>query len=665
MGRSMRAFDWSATSIGPVERWPQSLRTAVSIVLRSKLEMCVAWGPAFIQLYNDAFGRLLGAHPERALGQNMRDTFATDWPVLEPRLARLMSGEIDGVEDASPPLGRFGHLQGRYFVYSYSPLLDDADAVGGVLISVSDRTAEVLDRQSTLFYDRSDLYELFLQAPAPIFVVRGSELVFEMANPSALRVIGRTEVLGLPILDVLPELGKQGLHARMLEVLRTGEPYHERDRLMRIGGAGRNVEERSFTFVFNALHRPSGIPDRVMVFGSEVTDQVRVRAALEDARRRAEDASRAKDEFLAMLGHELRNPLAPIATALELMQQGGSNVFVRERTIVGHQVQHLTRLVDDLLDVSRITRGKIQLRTRSVEIAEAVSRAIELASPLLEDRRHRLLVDVPPSGLLVLADELRLAQVVANLLTNAAKYTEPGGEIAIRAERRGSNVMLRVRDNGIGISSELAPRIFDLFVQGVRPQSGAGGLGLGLTLVRSLTELHGGTVRVHSAGLGKGSEFELQFPWLAAPIADAEREELAQVVPRTAAGGRRRRVMIVDDNEDAAELLAEGLRRCGHDVRVAFEGPRGIDLARAWQPHVGLLDLGLPVMDGYELGRRLRELPEAAGIQLIAVTGYGQDSDRKRSNAAGFARHLVKPVDLAQIDNQIRQLIPDEESEPT
>ncbi len=513
-----------------------------------------------------------------------------------------------------------------------------------------------------LEYNRAALYELFMQAPAPICVLRGQELVIEMANPSFARMIARRELLGKPLLEAVPELAARGLHAHMLEVLRTGASYAGRESLVQLGG-DRAVEDSYFSFGFSPLRQPDGTTDRVMVFASEVTDQVRARTELEDARRRAEDASRAKDEFMAMLGHELRNPLAPITTALELMQQHGSDVFARERTIIGHQVQHLARLVDDLLDVSRITRGKIHLRTRAVELSEAVARAIEQASPLLEERRHRLRVEVPSRGLLVLGDELRLAQVVSNLLTNAAKYTEPGGDVSIRGERVDHSVVLRVRDSGMGIAPDLLPRVFDLFVQGARPQSGAGGLGLGLTLVRSLTELHGGKVAVHSEGLGHGSEFELRLPWLAAPPASEPAPEARDArgeLPRRAARVSKRRVMIVDDNEDAAELLAEGLRRVGHEVRVAFEGPRGIDLARAFRPHVALLDLGLPVMDGYELARRLHELPEAAHTQLIAVTGYGQDKDRRRSAEAGFARHLVKPVDLATVDRNIRELVSDE-----
>jgi len=512
--------------------------------------------------------------------------------------------------------------------------------------------------------NRVALYELFMQAPAPICVLRGRGLVFEMANTSFLRAIGRNEVLGKSLLEAVPELRGQGLDDLLRDVLLTGKPYYGQEISVHLAGSSPTPEQRNFSFVFSALRPPDGKTERVMLFATEVTDEVRARNDLDEARRRAEGASRAKDEFLAMLGHELRNPLAPITTALELMHQQGSPMFQKERTIIGHQVQHLIRLVDDLLDVSRVTRAKLQLRKHPVEISEVVSRAIELASPLLEERHHRLTTRVPSSGLLVLGDEMRLAQVVSNLLTNAAKYTGAGGDIAIDAEASGAEVVLRVRDTGMGISPELAPRIFDLFVQGARPQAGAAGLGLGLTLVRSLTQLHGGSVAMRSEGPGHGSEFELRFPLLDARTVVPERSERPSTLPPMGAPRVKRRVLIVDDNEDAAELLAEGLRRCGHEVRVAFEAPGGIDLARDFKPHVALLDLGLPVMDGYELARALHQLPEAASTQLIAVTGYGQDNDRKRSREAGFARHLVKPVDLASIDQNIRQLVADETQAP-
>ena len=370
-----------------------------------------------------------------------------------------------------------------------------------------------------------------------------------------------------------------------------------------------------------------------------------------DARAEAEVANRSKDEFLAMLGHELRNPLAPIVTALQLMQLRGDETLYKERTLIERQVRHLVRLVDDLLDVSRITSGKIELKRERIEISEIIAKAIEMASPLIEQRRHNLRVDVPRHGLAVEVDTVRMAQVLANLLNNAAKYTEPHGGITVSAAMENlaedPRVVLRVRDTGIGLSAEMLPRVFDLFVQERQAIDRAqGGLGLGLAIVRTLVELHGGTAEARSEGYGKGSEFIVRLT--AAPAGDepapASRRESGIVADPDAL-----RVLVVDDNVDSAELLAESVRLMGHVPRVAHDGPAGLRIGAEFRPDVGLLDIGLPVMDGYELARHLRALPGLESIRLIAITGYSQEADRLQAVAAGFERHLVKPIQLEQL----------------
>jgi signal transduction histidine kinase/CheY-like chemotaxis protein len=379
----------------------------------------------------------------------------------------------------------------------------------------------------------------------------------------------------------------------------------------------------------------------------------------EAARAEAETASRTKDEFLAMLGHELRNPLAPIHTALQLMRLRPDSTAERERTVIERQVKHLTRLVDDLLDVSRIARGRVELKRARVNLAEVVARAIEMASPLIELRRLDMQVHVPHDGLDIDGDALRLAQAVSNLLSNAAKYTEPGGLITIAAERTADDVVLTVRDTGIGIAPELLPRIFDLFVQGGQNlDRSQGGLGLGLGIVRGLIGMHGGTVSAHSDGLGRGSEFVIRLPGSTAPGSEAGDPPPAGPVHASAADGAGDcRVLVVDDNEDAAEMMRTALTVRGYQVRVAHDGPGALRTAIGFQPHVALLDIGLPVMDGYELAGRLRQLPGLDRLYLIAVTGYGQDADRRRSRAAGFDRHLVKPLDLEVLEGALRDAL--------
>jgi len=363
------------------------------------------------------------------------------------------------------------------------------------------------------------------------------------------------------------------------------------------------------------------------------------RKRLAEVLAQAQAASRAKDEFLAMLSHELRNPLSPIVTALDMMALGGAGPFAKERAVLERQVRHLRQLVDDLLDVARVSRGKIVLRRRVVPLAEVVERAVELASPLFEERGHALEVEVP-GALLVEADERRLAQAVSNLLTNAAKYTEPRGHVVVRAWREDGSIRLAVKDDGAGIQAELLPRVFELFVQGSRQTDRApGGLGLGLAIVRSFVELHGGSVHAESPGLGNGSTFTIVLP---AAQGSAVAATPVRLEPR-AAPAERMQVLVVDDNRDAADLAAEVLSDLG-EVRVAYDGPGALEVLRSFTPDVALVDIGLPVMDGHELARRIRE--RSPDTRLVAVTGYGQESDRRRSAEAGFSVHLVKPVDV-------------------
>jgi PAS domain S-box-containing protein len=356
-----------------------------------------------------------------------------------------------------------------------------------------------------------------------------------------------------------------------------------------------------------------------------------------------QQANRAKDEFLAMLGHELRNPLSPIVTALQLMRMRGDTGTSREQGIIQRQVDHLVCLVDDLLDVSRVTRGKIELKKEWIAIADVLTKAVEMASLLLEQRRHRLVVDVQ-GPLRWKGDPVRLSQVVANLLTNAARYTDVGGEIRLRAGVLcDGGIEIAVKDNGIGIPTEMLPRVFDLFFQGGRGIDRAeGGLGIGLALVKSLVGLHGGTVTAVSEGRGRGSEFVIRLP----------RADDSDPADAGAAPGERgqadapvdsRRVLLVDDNVDGADMLARLLQSSGHRVEVAYDPVTALELAAAFGPEVAILDIGLPVMDGYDLAIRLRE--RLKDCRFIALTGYGQDADRGRSRAAGFERHLVKPVE--------------------
>jgi signal transduction histidine kinase len=377
---------------------------------------------------------------------------------------------------------------------------------------------------------------------------------------------------------------------------------------------------------------------------------------LEAERQALEEADRRKDQFLAMLAHELRNPLAPISNAVQLMRVEGPNgpSFAWSIEVIENQVRHMTRMVDDLLDVSRITRGKVVLQKELVKLADVVDLAVEASRPLIKDYGHHLTITLPDQPVVLEVDPARLAQVLANLLNNAAKYTDRGGVLALTAMLHAQEVEIRVRDNGIGISSDLLPRVFDLFTQADQSLSRSrGGLGIGLTLVRSLVEMHHGRVSASSAGLEQGSEFVVHVPLPASPLArDLGGEE---AVNRQAPELLRRQILVVDDDRGNATSLAMLLRALGQEVYMACDGLTALELARRHRPALALVDIGLPGMDGYELARHCRMEQDLQQITLVAVTGYGKEEDKHRSQRAGFDAHLVKPVNLDDLRRLLSQ----------
>jgi signal transduction histidine kinase/CheY-like chemotaxis protein len=404
------------------------------------------------------------------------------------------------------------------------------------------------------------------------------------------------------------------------------------------------LEDRLQGFV---LRRAPSLPAKTLA-----TELGALRAELETTRQELQTsttADRHKNQFLAMLAHELRTPLAPILSAVQILgRQAGDNPLVqRAREVIERQALHQARLLDDLLDVSRITRGKVELRRRKLDVGAAVSEVVEATRPLINAKAQTISVMVPEQPLFVDTDPTRLTQILTNLLNNAAKYTHAGGRIAVSCRRDGEHAMVVVRDNGVGIPREMLSRIFDLFAQAeplaARTQ---GGLGIGLTLVKSLVEMHGGTVVARSGGRGTGSEFEVRLPAVAAPSAEA-------LPPSGAPPARARRVLIIEDNFDTRETLRRVLELDGHEVQEAADGAEGVELALIMRPEVIIIDIGLPRLDGYQVARRLRAAL-GASVVLVAVTGYGQAEDRRMSRDAGFDVHLVKPVTREQLAAALR-----------
>lgn len=438
--------------------------------------------------------------------------------------------------------------------------------------------------------------------------------------------------------------------ARFRAAIAAGEPWEDTFPLRRTDGAMRWHLSRAMP-----LRDEQGRVIRWFGTNTDITERKELEATLRESDRR-------KDEFLALLAHELRNPLAPITAALHLV--GSPRATPEEASAAletaGRQFRHLARLIDDLMDVARINRGVIELRPEPVDLVELARRAIEACRPGIEERGHRLEVALPDLPIPMKADATRIEQVLWNLLHNASKYTEPGGRISLSVARSGGTGIVRVRDSGIGIDPGQLTRIFDPFTQAeVRRVRSRGGLGLGLSLVKNLIELHGGTVEARSGGPGTGSEFELRLPVGLEP--SPIREVPAPAPRRPVALSPSRRVLIVDDNEDAAIILARLLRQSyGQTVAVAHDGPSALESARGFRPEVVLLDIGLPGIDGFEVARRLRRLPEANRARIVALTGWGQERDRRRSREAGFDHHLVKPAELDEILRLLRLDLPTE-----
>jgi CheY-like chemotaxis protein/anti-sigma regulatory factor (Ser/Thr protein kinase) len=373
---------------------------------------------------------------------------------------------------------------------------------------------------------------------------------------------------------------------------------------------------------------------------------------LRTAEEKLQQASRRKDEFLAMLSHELRNPLAPIRNAAEVMRRiAPADAGISwAREVVERQVTHLAQLVDDLLDVSRITQGKISLKKEPVELGKVIQHSIETARSLIDARRHHLVVNVPSTPIWVHGDFARLSQVIGNILNNGAKYTSEGGRIELSASADRGEAIITVRDNGIGIDGKLLPHVFELFTQGERSlDRSQGGLGVGLTVVQRLVELHLGRVEVKSEGIGKGSLFRVVLPC----ISEVPQAQTGEILARIDISRAGKRVLVVDDNIDAAESIAVFLRLEGHEVRTVSDGPQALAIAQVFAPHVAVVDIGLPGMNGYEVAGRLRQQSAEAAPLLIALTGYGQKEDRIRSVEAGFDHHFVKPADPRTIQSAI------------
>ena len=659
----MRAHDWARSSLGPPASWPQSLRTAVRLILNTGHPMYIWWGPELACLYNDAYSRLIG--PERhpvSLGRPALEVWSEIWDVIGPQIVQVMSGGgATWNVNHLVPITRHGRREEVYWTYSYSPI-DERMAphgIGGVLVVCTETTEQVLTARR-LASERDRLAQLFEQAPSFMTVLRGPEHRFELANPAYLELVGNRALIGKTVAEALPETVEQGYIELLDQVFATGQAFVARSARYTQSPKQPGSRERFLDFVYQPIKDDAGQVTGIFVEGADVTERAEADAALRASETRfralaAElaDANRLKDEFVATLAHELRNPLAPIRNALSLMRRWpGGEVATRSRDVIERQVDQMVRLIDDLLDLSRVSRGLVELRRERLLLSEVLRGAIETSRPLIDQHGHTLTVTLPPEELTVDADPTRLVQIVANLLNNAAKFTSRGGRIELGLQREGTQgAVVWVRDNGVGIPREMLERVFDLFTQVDRSHAQvSGGLGIGLTLVRRLVDMHGGRIAAYSDGPGEGSEFRIHLPLATAP-GDAA---AASAAPDDAAPAVRRRILVADDNVDAAESLAMILDLLGHETRTAHDGAQALEVARAFHPDAMVVDIAMPKLSGHELARLVRTEPWGRDVLLIASSGWGQDESKRDSLAAGFDHHLVKPVEIGTLERLLR-----------
>jgi PAS domain S-box-containing protein len=525
----------------------------------------------------------------------------------------------------------------------------------GVILDVTARKNAEADfaRLAADSEKRRRLYEAALSNTPDLVYVFDLGHRFLYANEGLLRMWGKTweEAIGKNCLELGYEPWHAAMHDREIEqVVATRQPV--KGEVPFTGTFGRRIYE----YIFVPVVGENGEVEAVAGTTRDVTDRKALEGRLRDQAEQLREADHRKDEFLATLAHELRNPLAPIRTGLQVMRLAGSEAEAAEqaRAMVERQVAVMVRLIDDLLDVSRITRGRLELRRERVELAGVIRSAFEGSRPLIEASGHDLTVDLPPQPVYLDADPTRLAQVFGNLLTNAAKYTDRGGHIRLAAERRAGEVAVSVRDPGIGIAAEHLPRLFEMFSQAAPARDRSqGGLGIGLSLVKGLVELHGGSVTAHSEGPGKGSEFVVRLP-----VADGRpAPELPQPGGGEKAAARAgRRVLVADDNRDAADSLATMLRLAGHDVHAVHDGQEAVEAAAWFRPDLALLDIGMPRLNGFEAARHIREQPWGRQMVLAAITGWGQEEDKRRATEAGFDHHLTKPADPAAVEKLLAGL---------
>ncbi|MFO1431639.1 MAG: PAS domain S-box protein [Candidatus Competibacteraceae bacterium] len=594
------------------------------------------------RLNNRAYESWFGHRRDEVTGRHVSEVLGdAAWEVIEPRLEQALAGHTVSYETEIPYQG----AGPRWVSVIYTPHFDSTGDVAGVVALVNDLT-ERRRAEATLQQQAAQLRSQTQILDHANIMIRdfNDRIVLWSTGDERLYGWSKNEAVGRISHQLLKTRFSAPLNTLREQLLQTGQWEGE------LGHTRRDGSEIIVASQW-ILHRDEqGRPMAILEVNTDITARKQAESALREADRR-------KDEFLATLAHELRNPLAPIRNAVELLRLKSPPEpgLQWARDVIDRQVQQMTRLIDDLLDVSRITRNRLILRKEPVELATIVQNAVETSQPAIQAAGHTLTLDLPSEPIPLEADPVRLAQVFTNLLNNAAKFTERGGQITLRAERQDNKVVVTVKDTGIGIPAERLSSIFDMFVQIDKPPEQArGGLGIGLSLTRALVEMHGGRIEVHSAGLGQGSEFSVHLPLLTMPTPQALKP--VDQMSDTPLCQTKCRILVVDDNEDAATSLALLLQMMGQDIQIAYDGLEALAKAETFRPQIVLLDLGMPKLNGYETARRLRAESWGEKAILVALTGWGQEEDRRRAREAGFDYHVVKPVDPIELEKLITGL---------
>lgn len=765
----VNAHDWSKSSLGLPQTWPQSLRNATNLLLASKFPMFVAWGTELNLVYNDAYAEILGSKHPAAIGRPIIETWAELLPKLTPIIASVMAGETTFFENVPVTVYHNGRPEDAWFTFSHSPLQNDDGMIAGIYCVITETTNHVL-AERYMKAESERLRLLFQQAPGLITVLSGPDHIYELSNETHNKLVGHRDIIGKSVREVFPELVDQGLIDLLDNVYASGVPYVGREVPIKI----RRIEDGELgelfvDFVSQPIKDYQGQVSGIFIEGSDVTETVRVTIALRESENKLKqlantipqlawiadsdgwvnwyndrwyaytgtnpkemegwgwqkvhdpitlpkvmeqwkhsintgevfqmtfpiksrdgefhpfftlvsplkddsgkviqwfgtntdvtelqkvqdelsEANRRKDIFLATLAHELRNPLAPIRNSLSMMEikEDDLAIIKKSRQVIERQVVQMVRLIDDLMDVSRISYGKIELQPTNIYLADVINAAVESSRSLIVAANLELFVNIPVKPILLHADFTRLTQVFINLLNNASKFTNPGGRVEINAqlfsEYTIDDVVVKISDTGIGMAIEDQAIIFDGFTQISNSQkSSHGGLGIGLMLVKGLIEMHGGSINVFSEGLGLGSVFTVRLPVSRNKNSFNNDNPLEEVSSKPSG---KIKILVVDDNIDAALSLANYLKEIGHETSVEHDGTSAIKNAELYQPNVILLDIGMPGLDGYEVAKHIKKQQWGKSIKLIALTGWGQENDRQKATLAGFDVHFVKPVDL-------------------